>query len=1025
MIGSLFKGVVLLKRKILVSALILSLTFVISIFSISRANAQETQSPSIFQYQPDDVVVTLMRECSPEPANGVLHDILSYIFHVKAVVPNDQVYYLNFEFHDYDFDCWYFAHNPKADEWQCQGQTFDFSHLSSTHEAYAPISDRPWWRALYDENGNFDESYGFYIYDRARMTIRDSSMNIVDSVEFDNILFPRDGLFHDFKYSERASQANEWRQAGLIGKPVYSLAVDPSNPNIIFAGTNEGKGIYKTSDGGNNWTLIPFDLPISYTDSIKWAITIDPKNPGIIYVGHSTLGIIKTTDGGQSWQQENTGLSSLSIKSLAVDPINSNVLFAGSSQAGIFKSINAADSWTTKNSGLSELDMGYFDIDSIAIDPHNPNTVYAGLQHSAYHFTTLGVPIYKTIDGGNTWSPKENGIPKQNWGMPGGDDAYSLILDPTDSQSLYALMDIGVLKTTDSAESWQYISSGLPEIRAHVNGAYGLVIDPNNPLALYVQVLHYGSDPFQSRQATSEIFNTINGGSIWNSTGFSWEYGQTGPYIINVAIIPSLLPATIYAGSTNGVWKFGVNLTTSPNQPPIATAGLDQTAYVGDTVNFDGSQSYDQDGSIVKYEWDFGDGTTGTGDNVTHKYNSAGSYTTTLKVTDDDGATTTDTISIRILSSNPNWQKLNAPFSDWAFGGPQCVAVDPSNSQIIYVGVGWDATNPKMVSNPSGQKVGRNVHNGGVYRSNDGGATWAEKNGDWRRKPNIGSIVINPNSPNIVYAAATSGEGIFKSTDYGDHWSSINRGLPKSWKWFGAYPGIMAMAISTSDPSTIYAGSGNPNNPGIFKTTNGGDSWVDISPDISPRIDYFPRTVQVKSIAVDNNSSSIVYASLEIDGKGYIGESTNGGTSWTGFSQDSNEIVVGPRDPGLVFPNESPIYAGTWDGKFVVLAGAESDYGVITETKISDYPITALAVSSLRPQWIFAGTGPSVKTGKGGGSGIFHSRDRGLSWQQMNEGLPKEKDGNYPPIIDMALGASYPLRIFAITEKAIYRNDLR
>ncbi len=87
------------------------------------------------------------------------------------------------------------------------------------------------------------------------------------------------------------------------------------------------------------------------------------------------------------------------------------------------------------------------------------------------------------------------------------------------------------------------------------------------------------------------------------------------------------------------------------NDPPVADAGPDQSAYVGDTVNFDGSGSYDPDGTIVEYFWDFGDGTNATGVVVEHAYATDGIYTVNLIVTDDDGATDSDTAEVTVTEA--------------------------------------------------------------------------------------------------------------------------------------------------------------------------------------------------------------------------------------------------------------------------------------------------------------------------------------------------------------------------------------
>ncbi|MBA7516845.1 hypothetical protein ES705_08894 [subsurface metagenome] len=87
---------------------------------------------------------------------------------------------------------------------------------------------------------------------------------------------------------------------------------------------------------------------------------------------------------------------------------------------------------------------------------------------------------------------------------------------------------------------------------------------------------------------------------------------------------------------------------TEVNDPPVADAGPDQTALVDEMVTFDGSESYDIDGIIIAYEWNFGDGTTGTGVTTTHAYGTAGVYTAVLTVTDNGGLTNTDTAIVTV-----------------------------------------------------------------------------------------------------------------------------------------------------------------------------------------------------------------------------------------------------------------------------------------------------------------------------------------------------------------------------------------
>ena len=90
---------------------------------------------------------------------------------------------------------------------------------------------------------------------------------------------------------------------------------------------------------------------------------------------------------------------------------------------------------------------------------------------------------------------------------------------------------------------------------------------------------------------------------------------------------------------------------TGVNDPPVANAGGPYSGTEGTAISFDGSGSFDPDGTIVSYDWDFGDGNTGTGMSTPHAYSNADIYTVTLKVTDEDGATCTDTAEITVTEA--------------------------------------------------------------------------------------------------------------------------------------------------------------------------------------------------------------------------------------------------------------------------------------------------------------------------------------------------------------------------------------
>lgn len=125
------------------------------------------------------------------------------------------------------------------------------------------------------------------------------------------------------------------------------------------------------------------------------------------------------------------------------------------------------------------------------------------------------------------------------------------------------------------------------------------------------------------------------------------------------------------------------------NEPPIANAGADQTATAGATTTLDASGSRDTDGSIVSYEWDFGDGTMGSGKTVTHTYPEVGTYTAILSITDNSGAKATDTVTIQVTLENnpPIISNLSADEYEVDSGASvtiRSVVSDPEGDSITY-----------------------------------------------------------------------------------------------------------------------------------------------------------------------------------------------------------------------------------------------------------------------------------------------------------------------------------------------------
>ena len=242
---------------------------------------------------------------------------------------------------------------------------------------------------------------------------------------------------------------------GLPDVFVRALVIDPQTPSTIYAGTSGAfigplfRGMFKSIDGGMNWTpLASTPGPASVV-----SVAIDPQNPAIVYAGTANLPpdtLFRSTNGGTNWTPVGDGLPNGIVSALAVDPQTPSTVYAGT-QFGLFKSTNggAANSWTPMNNGFTPSPTP--SILALAIDPQNTSTVYAG---------TGGFGVFKSIDGGANWTAASAGI-VTNAGVPSG-LINALAMDPGRPNVLYAATSSsGVFRTINGAANWMPLNIGL------------------------------------------------------------------------------------------------------------------------------------------------------------------------------------------------------------------------------------------------------------------------------------------------------------------------------------------------------------------------------------------------------------------------------------------------------------------------------------------------------------------------------------------------------------------------------------
>ena len=237
-------------------------------------------------------------------------------------------------------------------------------------------------------------------------------------------------------------------------RAIACVTMHPYNPNIVYVGgwgqvpnkPGHTQGVvYKTTDAGSTWVYAGSGFPTGPGSDV-WVIAIDPLHPDTLYAGTLGWGVYKSTNGGEDWVLKPNGLFNPYVVSIVIDPQNSQILYAASCGAepflgNAFKSIDGGESWT-------EVDSGFFpprwpetppgdtvrgDISSLAINPLNPNILYIGVKLSVEEdppFIKSWYTVYKSTNGATSWARVDSGLPLVDY-------VIALAVDPKHPDTVY------------------------------------------------------------------------------------------------------------------------------------------------------------------------------------------------------------------------------------------------------------------------------------------------------------------------------------------------------------------------------------------------------------------------------------------------------------------------------------------------------------------------------------------------------------------------------------------------------------
>lgn len=598
------------------------------------------------------------------------------------------------------------------------------------------------------------------------------------------------------------------------------IAFDPNSPSTYYVGVAQG-GVWKTSNNGLSWQPLTDDLPITRISdiaidpnntSVMYISVCDFEYIGVSLQlngrkrnTHYGLGVYKTTDGGQNWAptglsfQLTNGDASL-IRKTIVNQNNGNKLVACGT-SGMYISNNAGATWT------KTMDSLFWDLTQ---DPNNPNILYAA---SGWVATSNqgNAAIYKSTDFGLTWTMLNTGIP-----ATGAVQRLRIEVAPSNPNYIYALaVDInsgyyGMYKSTNAGNTWQFIAANLNILGyddgfdAGGQGDYDLAfaIDPNNANNLFTGGINvWGSfDGGQNFDPASHWtlgygptlhgdihfidFQPLTGNVFVCSDGGLYRTNAIATQTWNDANNGSPWP-TLWTGLNNGMQVTSFyRLSSSKNTSGKIMAGAQDNA----TFFYDGASWYTTNG---------GDGMdnvfNSTDDNVhiassqygnfVKSYDNGFSYVgifpnlnaevaewTTPIIADDNQPGTIYIGFANVMKSTDDgdsWTAIsNFPFNGIAFNEISALAVAKTNSNVLYAA--------KRVRYEYGI-------NGSMYTTNDGGNTWNDVTAGLPDSLYFTAVEVNAANANKAYvtmAGFSNGNKVFKTINGGASWQNISYNLP-------------------------------------------------------------------------------------------------------------------------------------------------------------------------------------------------------------------------------------------------------
>ncbi len=664
---------------------------------------------------------------------------------------------------------------------------------------------------------------------RERQGAKNRSLNADGDIQWKN-LGPTFNPTYTFPINTAKPESHD---TGLI----TAIAPHPSDPKILVVGA-AGGGLWRSTDAGQTWTGVGGELPAG---SLQIGAVTFAADGNRVYAGtgcgdssttkigrsdyavRSSIGALRSNDGGVTWSATKTSPPSEFYWALSVSPANPDEVVAGTNR-GIYRTTDGGDTWTSVlNKSLA--DITDLHVTALSRTGENGNIIYAGL----YKPGELPGLVYRSTDGGASWELKSAGLP----GNIETRGRAQLAASPTNSARVYVLISgldekqVDMARSDDGGDTWTALKIDRTKVNilsTQGNFANVVAVDPKNPDVIYAGGL--------------DLWRSTDAGATWTQLS-DWSPPQEAvklPYTHADQHAVVFGPdGTVYVGNDGGIYRM--------TQSPVNFIGLNKgilswlvdaiCASADGSILLNGAQDNGTSLKVNETEWR----QIGGGDGYACLVNPANPQVFTISTQNQGIQRSTNGGQTFDDSEGLNEAKNNRLFNT-------ILRQHPENASRIFTatkrkiwqsnnnGGNWfeaskdmpliEAISDFSITSADGQRMLLVDKKGQVVESNDGGTSWA-RIGEYPLGGSAEAIRGERGNPDVIYVASkiiTAGkERVWRSTDRGKNWTPISKtgqdkGLPD-------LP-IFAFEIDPKSKDVLWAGTF----IGLYRSGDGGQTWA-------------------------------------------------------------------------------------------------------------------------------------------------------------------------------------------------------